>query len=63
MERLLESRINAAADLRRILGLPCSNTNAYRLVNSEGDRLVNQTLEACLLTQMPVHFTVLKRVL
>ncbi|XP_057524182.1 uncharacterized protein LOC130803954 [Amaranthus tricolor] len=39
MERLLESRINAAADLRRILGLPCSNTNAYRLVNSEGDRL------------------------
>ncbi|CAO2816612.1 unnamed protein product [Amaranthus hypochondriacus] len=39
MERLLESRINAAADLRRLLGLPSSNTNAYRLVNSEGDRL------------------------
>ncbi|XP_021864476.1 uncharacterized protein [Spinacia oleracea] len=39
MERLLEHRINAATDLRRQLGLPSINTNAYRLVNSEGDRL------------------------
>lgn len=39
MERLLELRINAATELRRHLGLPSTNTNAYRLVNSEGDRL------------------------
>ncbi|KAJ1278109.1 hypothetical protein BS78_04G054000 [Paspalum vaginatum] len=39
MERLLESRISSAVDLRRSLGLPSANTNAYRLINSEGDRL------------------------
>ncbi|KAH9619710.1 hypothetical protein KSS87_005341 [Heliosperma pusillum] len=39
MERLLQQRINAATDLRNQLGLPSPNTNAYRLVNSEGDRL------------------------
>ncbi|KAL6888756.1 hypothetical protein ACP4OV_009782 [Aristida adscensionis] len=38
MERLLEARISSAVDLRHSLGLPSSNTNAYRLVNSEGDR-------------------------
>lgn len=40
MERLLEMRIDAAIELRRRLGLPSANTNAYRLVNSEGDRSV-----------------------
>lgn len=39
MEKLLETRIDAAIELRRNLGLPSTNTNAYRLVNSEGDRL------------------------
>ncbi|KMS99116.1 hypothetical protein BVRB_2g047590 [Beta vulgaris subsp. vulgaris] len=39
MESLLEQRINAATDLRRHLGIPSTNTNAFRLVNSEGDRL------------------------
>ncbi|XP_021299440.1 uncharacterized protein LOC110428084 isoform X8 [Herrania umbratica] len=39
MENLLETRINAAIELRRGLGLPSDATNAYRLVNSEGDRL------------------------
>ncbi|KAG2648848.1 hypothetical protein PVAP13_1NG067800 [Panicum virgatum] len=39
MERLLEARISSAVDLRRSLGLPSANTNAYRLINSEGDRL------------------------
>ncbi|KAH1131462.1 hypothetical protein J1N35_002840 [Gossypium stocksii] len=39
MEKLLETRINAAVELRRGLGLPSATTNAYRLVNSEGDRL------------------------
>ncbi|XAR56927.1 23S rRNA (cytosine(1962)-C(5))-methyltransferase [Bertholletia excelsa] len=39
VEKLLEARIYAAIQLRRSLGLPSANTNAYRLVNSEGDRL------------------------
>ncbi|XP_051194688.1 uncharacterized protein [Lolium perenne] len=39
MEILLEERITSAVDLRRSLGLPSTNTNAYRLINSEGDRL------------------------
>uniref|UniRef100_A0A0E0CGF1 PUA domain-containing protein n=1 Tax=Oryza meridionalis TaxID=40149 RepID=A0A0E0CGF1_9ORYZ len=39
MERLLEARILSAVDLRRSLGLPSVHTNAYRLINSEGDRL------------------------
>ncbi|GMY33138.1 ribosomal RNA large subunit methyltransferase I isoform X2 [Fagus crenata] len=39
MEKLLEARIDAARELRKSLGLPSANTNAYRLVNSEGDRL------------------------
>ncbi|KAL4579653.1 hypothetical protein LXL04_015809 [Taraxacum kok-saghyz] len=39
MEKLLETRIDAAMRLRNNLGLPSANTNAYRLVNSEGDRL------------------------
>lgn len=38
MENLLEARIDAARQLRVSLGLPSANTNAYRLVNSEGDR-------------------------
>lgn len=38
-EKLLETRIAAAAELRKNLGLPSAHTNAYRLVNSEGDRL------------------------
>ncbi|KAL4369661.1 hypothetical protein GQ457_05G009560 [Hibiscus cannabinus] len=39
MEKLLETRINAAIELRRRVGLPSATTNAYRLINSEGDRL------------------------
>ncbi|CAM0946576.1 unnamed protein product [Alopecurus aequalis] len=39
MERLLEERISSSVDLRHKLGLPSTNTNAYRLINSEGDRL------------------------
>ncbi|XP_060187659.1 uncharacterized protein LOC132616913 isoform X1 [Lycium barbarum] len=38
-EKLLETRIVAAVKLRHNLGLPSAHTNAYRLVNSEGDRL------------------------
>lgn len=40
MERLLEARILSAVDLRRSLGLPSVHTNAYRLINSEGDRYI-----------------------
>ncbi|CAH9143439.1 unnamed protein product [Cuscuta epithymum] len=39
VEELLETRIFAAAQLRNTLGLPSLKTNAYRLINSEGDRL------------------------
>lgn len=39
IERLLETRIHSAIKLRNNLGLPSPRTNAYRLVNSEGDRL------------------------
>ncbi|KAL3508238.1 hypothetical protein ACH5RR_027639 [Cinchona calisaya] len=39
VEKLLETRICAAIELRKNLGLPSAHTNAYRLVNSEGDRL------------------------
>jgi hypothetical protein len=40
MERLLEARISSAVGLRHSLGLPSADTNAYRLINSEGDRCV-----------------------
>ncbi|KAJ6802171.1 uncharacterized protein M6B38_179190 [Iris pallida] len=39
MEKLLEARFDAAMDLRNKMGLPSADTNAYRLINSEGDRL------------------------
>ncbi|ONK65834.1 uncharacterized protein A4U43_C06F1450 [Asparagus officinalis] len=39
MERLIEIRFDAAVELRKRMGLPSADTNAYRLVNSEGDRL------------------------
>ncbi|KAK8464327.1 hypothetical protein PHAVU_011G179100 [Phaseolus vulgaris] len=39
MEKLIETRIDAAVEVRRRLGLPSVHTNAYRLINSEGDRL------------------------
>lgn len=39
VEKLLDTRICAAVELRKSLGLPSAHTNAYRLVNSEGDRL------------------------
>ncbi|XP_078161914.1 S-adenosyl-L-methionine-dependent methyltransferases superfamily protein [Carex rostrata] len=39
MENLLQKRFSAAIDLRTSLGLPSADTNVYRLINSEGDRL------------------------
>ncbi|KAJ0042977.1 hypothetical protein Pint_18080 [Pistacia integerrima] len=44
MEKLIETRIDAAIKLRKRLGLPSANTNAYRLVNSEGDRSVKLSM-------------------
>ncbi|KAL3691593.1 hypothetical protein R1sor_005244 [Riccia sorocarpa] len=39
MERLIQTRISAAVELRKLLDLPSNETNVYRLVNSEGDGL------------------------
>lgn len=39
MEKLIEIRFDAAIELRKRIGLPSVDTNAYRLINSEGDRL------------------------
>eukprot|EP00195_Chlamydomonas_chlamydogama_P004361 CAMPEP_0202919516 /NCGR_PEP_ID=MMETSP1392-20130828/76046_1 /ASSEMBLY_ACC=CAM_ASM_000868 /TAXON_ID=225041 /ORGANISM="Chlamydomonas chlamydogama, Strain SAG 11-48b" /LENGTH=661 /DNA_ID=CAMNT_0049612909 /DNA_START=45 /DNA_END=2030 /DNA_ORIENTATION=+ len=36
---LLRKRVQQAAQLRRQLGLPSPQTNVYRLINGEGDRL------------------------
>src|SRR5262245_29769760 len=36
-DALLNARLNGAEALRRRIGLPNDSTNAYRLVNSEGD--------------------------
>lgn len=48
MEKLIQLRINAATDMRKRLELPRSDTNAYRLVNSEGDRHVVWAYSGCL---------------
>lgn len=39
LDHLLDVRIQEAAALRHSLGLPSQDTNAYRLLNSEGDRI------------------------
>ncbi|GLC36295.1 hypothetical protein PLESTF_001731500 [Pleodorina starrii] len=36
---ILRLRVRQAVELRRALGLPSAETNVYRLINSEGDRL------------------------
>ncbi|GLI69445.1 hypothetical protein VaNZ11_014057 [Volvox africanus] len=36
---LLQLRVRQAVELRRAMGLPRADTNVYRLINSEGDRL------------------------
>ena len=42
---VVRHRLAAAAQLRRACGLPSSETTAYRLVNSEGDRLSGLTVD------------------
>lgn len=42
---LLRRRLVRAADLRKQVGLPSEETNAYRLVNSEGDGLPGVTVD------------------
>lgn len=40
LEEILQHRLQNAVDLRKkCLGMPSESTNAYRLVNSEGDRI------------------------
>lgn len=38
MEKLIEARMAEAIELRRSMGLPSMDTDAFRLINSEGDR-------------------------
>lgn len=44
VEKMIETRVHTARELRKNLGLPSASTNAYRLVNSEGDRYRSQVL-------------------
>ncbi|KAL2641303.1 hypothetical protein R1flu_008890 [Riccia fluitans] len=39
MERLIQTRISASIELRKMPGLPGPETNAYRLINTDGDGL------------------------
>jgi len=39
LEKLVADRIQKAADIRKRVGLPSAETNVYRLINGEGDRL------------------------
>lgn len=45
LDHLLDVRISEAAALRKTMRLPSQNTNAYRLINSEGDRLSGLTVD------------------
>lgn len=45
LEAALRDRIQQAIDLRSLLNLPNEHTNAYRLINSEGDGLSGLTLD------------------
>ena len=45
VDKVLEHRLTAAAQLRAACGMPSADTNAYRLVNSEGDRLSGLTVD------------------
>jgi len=42
---LVRARLQRARELRAVIGLPCATTNAYRLVNSEGDGLPGLTID------------------
>ena len=39
IDKFIEKKIAQAVDLRKELGLPCENTNAYRLIHDYGDGL------------------------
>ncbi|CAN0344389.1 unnamed protein product [Ascophyllum nodosum] len=39
VETLVRARLRTARDTRRVVGIPNADTNTYRLVNGEGDRL------------------------
>lgn len=45
LEDALRMRIQQAIDLRTLLNLPNAHTNAYRLINSEGDGLSGVTVD------------------
>eukprot|EP00892_Ulva_mutabilis_P011783 jgi/Ulvmu1/8978/UM005_0069.1 len=45
---VLKKAIEQAASLRTRLGLPCADTDIYRLINSEGDGISGTVLSPCL---------------
>ncbi len=45
LDHLLDIRITEAASLRKTMRLPSQNTNAYRIINGEGDRLSGLTVD------------------
>lgn len=53
VEKLLEKRFQAAIELRKSLGLPSVSTNAYRLINSEGDRY---SLDEFIMKRVVCHY-------
>lgn len=57
IEKLLQTRITQAVQLRNSLGLPSEYyTNAYRLVNSEGDRCSHSLTHSLAKSQQPKFF-------
>jgi 23S rRNA G2069 N7-methylase RlmK/C1962 C5-methylase RlmI len=58
INKLLEIRIREAAELRQAICLPNEETNVYRLINSEGDRLSGACL-ACLYRKCALCMSVL----
>ncbi len=57
-DALLARRLDAAIATRRRLGLPSAATNAYRLVNSEGDGLPGLTIDVFDGTLVVQHTTI-----
>lgn len=58
IEKLIASRLQQAAALRQRLHLPSAETDAFRLVHSEGDRLPGLTIDLYADTAV-VQFTIL----
>lgn len=64
VEKLLQTRITQAVQLRNHLGLPSENnhTNAYRLVNSEGDRYTHLSQQPFFFSNLVTHLLALCKI-